>query len=121
MHQENVFYCPDLKHAYRGTGEDENAPMRTVYFSENQYFKAFRLSHVGSRALDRDPSKVFKNVCFGPQKVICCLLGLPYTQRSVKFSGAPNPNFNSIDLVHINLTLHIERLDLNKTTREYSS
>ena len=68
---------PDLMYAYatyiyvymyRGCGEKGNAPLRIVLFSKIQYSKGTRLSHVGPHALDRDLSKVFKNMCFPTKK-----------------------------------------------------
>ena len=53
---------------YRGCGEKGNAPLRIVLFSKIQYSKGIRLSHVGPHALDRDLSKVFKNMCFPAKK-----------------------------------------------------
>ena len=84
---------------YFGTGEKGNAPVRIDFFPKNLYSKAIELRHVGPHALDRDLSKVFKNMCFDPKRsfVAACSAHKPKIKRRI--FDAPSPNLMFIDLV----------------------
>ena len=70
---------------YRGTGERGNAPVRIDFFSRNLYSKAIGLRHVGPHALDRDLSKVFKNMCFDPKRSFVAVCGACKPQKTACF------------------------------------